>query len=112
MVKGKIRPQLQFTMNQRPQLQVTITASDFSTTLEENPTASAVIGSVQASVSNGSLSYAWVSQSVEGAMTINASTGEISVSTPNVFDFESNTVITGGGANYFRKRCRRNYGHH
>ena len=93
--KGEDPPPAPVYNEPTPPVEVTITASDFSTTLEENPTASAVIGSVQASVSNGSLSYAWVSQSVEGAMTINASTGEISVSTPNVFDFESNTVITG-----------------
>lgn len=75
--------------------EVTITSSNFSTNFNENPSANAVIGSIQATASSGSLNYTLVSESVEGAISVNATNGEISVSNVSAFDFETNTVITG-----------------
>lgn len=77
-----------------PTPEITITSSNFSTSFNENPSANAVIGSIQATASSGSLSYALVSESVAGAISVNATNGEISVASVSAFDFETNAVIT------------------
>ena len=45
-----------------------ITAADLAVTTPENPEAGATLGTVQASVSTGSLQYSLTSQSVAGAL--------------------------------------------
>ncbi len=73
---------------------VKITAEDFSVTIDENPQDGAVIGTVSASVNTGTLSYSISNQSPAGALTINSSTGELSVLNSGAFDFETNSVIS------------------
>jgi hypothetical protein len=73
---------------------VEITAEDFSVTIDENPQDGAVIGTVSASVNTGTLSYSLSNQNPGGAMTINSSTGELSVLNSGAFDFETNPVVS------------------
>ena len=78
-----------------PSPTITITASDFSVTIAENPAAGAVLGTVQASASSGaSVGFAITSQSVAGAITINATNGELTVADASLFDFETQTTLT------------------
>ena len=70
-----------------------ITAQDFTVAVDENPTDGQVLGNIQAN-GNGTLSYSITAQSPMGAMTINTGTGELTVLDPNLFDFETNPVIT------------------
>lgn len=72
---------------------VEVTAQDFTVTVDENPTDGQVLGTVQAN-GNGTLDFSFTSQTPAGAMSINASTGELTVIDPNLFDFETNPVIT------------------
>ena len=59
---------------------IIITASDFSASIDENPTNGQVIGKVQASASdNSALTYTLSSQNVSGAISIDGNTGEIRV---------------------------------
>ena len=75
---------------------VTITASDFTATIDENPDAMAAIGTVTASASdNSTLTYSISTQSVAGALAIDASTGALTVADASAFDYETNTSITG-----------------
>lgn len=74
---------------------ITITANDFSASIDENSPSGTVIGTVQASVSdNSSLTYALSNQSITGAMAIDSNTGALSIADSSVFDFEKNTRIT------------------
>lgn len=73
---------------------VTISASDFSSSINENPAQGASIGTVQASASSGSLNYTIVSQSVAGAIAINSSNGNLTVADPAIFDYETRQQIT------------------
>jgi len=75
-------------------VQITITVSDLSITIAENPAANAVLGTVQGSASSGTVTYAITSQSVAGAIAINASNGELTVADASLFDFETVTSLT------------------
>lgn len=70
-----------------------ITAQDFTVAVDENPTDGQVLGTVQAN-GNGTLDFSITSQTPTGAMAINATTGELTVIDPNLFDFETNPLIT------------------
>ncbi|PCE66055.1 hypothetical protein B7P33_01775 [Sediminicola luteus] len=70
-----------------------LNAQDFSTTIDENPTDGQVLGTIQAT-SNGTLTFSINSQTPAGALGINAGTGELSVIDPNLFDYETNPIIT------------------
>ncbi len=74
---------------------VTVTANNFTTTIDENPADDAVIGTVSASASdNSSLTYTLSNQDVAGALSLNANTGELTVADASAFDFETNPSIT------------------
>lgn len=74
---------------------VTITANEFTTNLDENPTTSTVIGTVSATASDGStLTYSLSNENVVGALAIDANSGELTVANASAFDFERNTSIT------------------
>ena len=81
------------TPNTEPAV-VTITASNFTTNFIENPEEGATIGTIQASASSGSVRFSIVSQSESGAISINATTGQITVASASLFDFETLTVIS------------------
>lgn len=70
-----------------------LTIQNFTTTMDENPTQGQSIGTIQAS-SDSTISYSITSQTPAGAMNINASTGLLTVSNLNLFNFEVNPVIT------------------
>ena len=73
---------------------VVITAADLAATTPENPEAGATLGTVQASVIKGSLQYSLTSQSVAGALAVNASTGAVTVADVALFDFETVQTLT------------------
>lgn len=72
---------------------IEVTAQDLTVSIDENPTDGQVLGTVQAN-SNSTLAFSFTSQSPMGAMAIDAATGELTVIDPNLFDFETNPVIT------------------
>lgn len=72
-----------------------VTIENFSTTINENPNTGALLGTVQATASDGSdLSFLLINPSVAGALIINNSTGELTVADSADFDFEINKEIT------------------
>ncbi|PHR72860.1 MAG: hypothetical protein COA67_03930 [Lutibacter sp.] len=70
-----------------------LSIQDFSTTIDENPTNGDSLGTVQAT-GDGTLSFSISSQTPAGALSIDASTGELTVLNATSFDFESNPTIT------------------
>jgi len=69
-----------------------INAQNLIATVDENPTNGQVVGTVQA-IGNGTLSFSITSQTPSGAMSINPSTGELTVANASLFDFETNPII-------------------
>ena len=72
-----------------------ITADDLNTSIDENPANGVVIANYSATVNQSSITYAIVSQSVSGAVAIDANTGTLSVSEASAFDHETNASISG-----------------
>ncbi len=70
-----------------------LSAQDLMVALDENPTDGQVVGAIQVS-GGGTLNFSIITQTPAAALAINASTGEITVADPNVFDFETNPVMT------------------
>ena len=70
-----------------------LSAQDLMVALDENPTDGQVVGAIQVS-GGGTLNFSIITQTPAAALAINASTGEITVADPNVFDFEINPVMT------------------
>lgn len=72
-----------------------ISADNFSASIDENSANGTVIGTVSASASdNSTLNYTLSNQSVAGALALDASTGTLSVADEAAFDFETNSSIT------------------
>ena len=71
-----------------------ITVQDFAQAIAENPDAGQVIGSIEAITSKGVITFSLEGQEPEGALRIDAATGELSVADPSLFDFEERQIIT------------------
>lgn len=72
---------------------IVITANDFNTTINENPSVYQALGVISASASEGELSFEIVEQNPENAIDVNATTGEITIVNASLFDYETNPVI-------------------
>lgn len=72
-----------------------LSIQDFTVTIDENPSYGQSLGIVQAT-GDGTLSFSITSQIQAGALSIDAGTGELTVtdSTLSLFNFETNPVIT------------------
>jgi len=68
-----------------------ILVEDLTIDFNENPTDGQTVGTVQ---TNGSGGFSITSQTPTGALSINTSTGELTVADATLFDFETNPVIT------------------
>lgn len=73
---------------------VTVSASDFEVTIDENPEQDAVLGTVDGSTNQGSVIFNITSSTPEGAFAIEASTGKLTVADADLFDFETNQTLT------------------
>ncbi|TYA58875.1 cadherin repeat domain-containing protein [Formosa maritima] len=76
-------------------IETTVTTNNFTTTIDENPTLNFVLGTIDGSTNNGSVTFSIQSESVDGALFINSSTGVLKVKDESLFDFETNPTITG-----------------
>jgi len=73
---------------------ISITAEDFTIDIDENPANEAAIGKVSVQPDTSAITYAILSQSVAGSVSING-TGELVVADANKFDYETIQSITG-----------------
>ena len=76
-----------------PEVPLQLTVEDLLVVIDENPEVGMVLGVIKAEVSEGTVSYAITSQTVEGAMVINKETGELSVLNAEFFDHEVNESL-------------------
>ncbi|CAM1340117.1 cadherin repeat domain-containing protein [Tenacibaculum aestuarii] len=70
-----------------------LSVQDYTTTVDENPVNGQSLGTVQAS-GDATLSFSIASQTPAGALSVNASTGELTVADATLFDYETNPTIT------------------
>lgn len=74
---------------------VTINATDFTASIDENASNGTSLGTVSASASDGStLTYTLSNESISGSLAIDANTGELTIADETAFDFETNPFIT------------------
>lgn len=73
---------------------IEISVEDFETTINENPEANQVLGSIAASTNQGELVFSLIEENPDGAFNINENTGELSVNDASLFDFDSNPTLT------------------
>ena len=76
-------------------IEITVSIEDFEITINENPELGLSLGIVNASTNQGDLIYSIPEQTPNNAIEINSSTGELTVLTASVFDFESHPTIIG-----------------
>lgn len=74
---------------------ISVTTSDFSITMDENPNSGQVIGIVQGNTNQGTVTFSITEQNPSGAFSIDSTTGELKVTNEMLFDFETNPTITG-----------------
>ena len=70
-----------------------VNLQDLEVTIDENPTNGQILGSVQSN-SATALTFSIVSQTLAGALEIDATTGELTVLDAGLFDFETNPTVT------------------
>lgn len=75
-----------------------VTASGISINIDENPTNGDVLGIVTGTSDRGELVFSLSNQNPAGAMSINVSTGELTVADASKFDFETNPTLTATGS--------------
>ncbi len=73
----------------------TINISNFSASIDENPTEGTSLGTINAITNQGTISFSILEQSPGGAISIDNTNGEISVADSTIFDYEINTMISG-----------------
>ena len=78
-----------------PEPAITVSISDFTGSIDENPDAGTSIGTVSANTNNGDVTFEIVSQTPAGAVAINTGTGELTVADAALFVAATNPTITG-----------------
>jgi hypothetical protein len=71
-----------------------VTTTNLSITITENPENDDSVGMVEGISDTGTISFTILSQTPEGAMEIDASTGELTVADKREFEYQINPVIT------------------
>lgn len=74
-------------------VRTSVSILDFSAILQENPNNGQILGTVQGFAIEGSKEFSLSSTTNQGAMSINSSTGELSVVDSSFFDFEENPEL-------------------
>ncbi len=73
---------------------ITVTLNDFTISIAEKPDSGQSIGFLQASTNEGMVNYSLITQSPDGAISIDPYSGEIAVAKAALFDFDLHSVIS------------------
>ena len=74
---------------------ITVNVTDFTGSIDENSPNGTVIGTVSATTNEGSVTFEITSQTPNGAVAINASSGELTVADASLFVAATNPTISG-----------------
>lgn len=69
------------------------TAQDMVISMDENPTSDIITTIIATDLDGDVLTYAIVSQTPNGSIQINETTGDVFIGNINAFDYEQNTII-------------------
>ncbi|TDY63776.1 NHL domain-containing protein [Algibacter lectus] len=78
-----------------PDTEIVIIVEDFATAIDENEENETSLGTITASANEGDITFSIKSQTPDGAVSINPTTGELLIADNTAFDYEANTEITG-----------------
>ncbi|WKN43121.1 BspA family leucine-rich repeat surface protein [Tunicatimonas pelagia] len=84
--------QVTITLNDVDETMITI--SNFSVTMDENPTSGQSLGTITTTNASGAVTFSFTAQNPTGAFALNDSTGELTVADSAKFDFETNPTLT------------------
>ncbi|MEO9871430.1 DUF2927 domain-containing protein [Ekhidna sp.] len=70
------------------EIEATLSVSDFTTTLSDVPRDQQILGTLGTTTNQPNLVFDLISQSHDGALAINTTTGQITVADASIFDFE------------------------
>jgi hypothetical protein len=73
---------------------ITLSVSDLNVSLDENPPAGTVLGTIPATTNQGTLNFTLQSESAVGAFALDETSGELSVDSAELFDFEINPMLS------------------
>lgn len=82
-------------MMEPDEVEIVITADDWSIDLDENPESGWILGAINPSVNEGALTYKLVEESAPGAFFVQGDTAAIIIADATLWDFEVNPVLTG-----------------
>lgn len=94
ITNGPVSTTISVTITLTDVTEIMVSASNFTLTMAENPADGAILGTVTATTNIGSITYAITTQTPAGAMTINATTGQLTVNDRKKFNFELYRTIT------------------
>ncbi|NNJ56061.1 MAG: hypothetical protein HKP14_08010 [Bacteroidia bacterium] len=73
----------------------TVACNAFAKTIEENPAANLVLGTLDGTTNKGTPTFSLLSESPNGAFAVNAVTGELSVADESLYTIATNPTLTG-----------------
>lgn len=73
----------------------TVSCNAFAKTIEENPAANLVLGTLEGSTNKGTASFSLLSENPTGAFAIDATSGQLSVNDNSLYTLASNPTLTG-----------------
>ena len=74
---------------------IIVTASDFVITINEGPTNQEILGIVEGSTNQGTITYTLIEQYPENALSIDANSGELRVENTGLFNYEVYPIVSG-----------------
>ncbi len=77
-----------------PTTPTTLTVTNFTKTIAENPTFGQKLGGITATTTEGTLSYRMLNQTPTNTFAIDATTGELTVMNQQLYDFEISPTVT------------------
>lgn len=75
-------------------IETIITTADITKSIDENSAQGTVVGTVTGTSNTGTVAFSITTQTPNGALAINATTGELTIADATIFDFETNPKIT------------------
>lgn len=91
---GPVSETVSVTVNLTDVNEITVSVSDFSITIPENPADGAVLGTITATTNMGSVSFSLSNQTPAGALAIHPTSGQLTVNDRRKFNYELYRTIT------------------
>ena len=75
-------------------IETVVTTSDFTITIDEKPIEDQLIGTIQGNSNNGEVAFSILSESPEGAFSVDEFSGDLTVADAGPFEFSINPTLT------------------